>query len=121
MQRLLASILFVGASLALSAQHREITVTDNDAMRANARKHTELVHRTVGLSAEQTTQVNELYMQVERQVNGMEQRMAMAGMSEADRKVEMVPQWESIERMVAGRLQQILTPEQYGQWAESSK
>ena len=37
MQRILASLLFIGASIVLNAQHREITVTDTDAMRANAR------------------------------------------------------------------------------------
>lgn len=121
MQRILASLLFIGASIVLNAQHREITVTDTDAMRANARKYTAFVHKAADLSAEQTAQVNELYMQVERQVNGMEQRMAMAGMSEDDKKAEMVPQWESLERMVAGRLQQILTAEQYGKWTEASK
>jgi len=121
MQRLLASFVFVGVSLVLNAQHREIFVTDTDAMRANARKHTEMVHEAAVLSAEQTAQVNELYMQVERQVDGMNQRMAMAGMSEADKKVEMVPHWASLDRMVASRLQQILTPEQYAKWDEASK
>lgn len=121
MFRNLATLVFVGASALLSAQHREIIVTDSDAMRASARKHTELVDKTVGLTAEQATQVNELYMQVERQLDGMNQRMDMAGMSEADKKTEMAPQWAVLDQMVANKLDQILTPEQRQKWLEATK
>ena len=121
MIRTLATLLFVGASAMLSAQHRDIIVTDSDAMRANARKHTELVDRTVGLTAEQTTQVNDMYMQVERQVDGMNQRMDMAGMTEADKKAEMAPQWALLEQMVANKLDQIFTPEQRQKWLDATK
>ncbi len=104
-----------------SAQQPDIQVTDNDAMRASASKHTALVDKTVTLNAEQRPQVNEAYMELERKLDGMNQRFDRAKMTKEEREAEMRPQWVTLDQMVDHRLSQILTPEQHAKWAEANK
>ena len=121
MQRLFASILFCAAAVFATAQHRDITVKDTDAMRANADKHTALVHKTVTLDDDQKAKVQEVYMNYERKLDGLNQRFDMAGLSKEDREAEMGPQWEALERMVEEQLATILTNDQVGKWREANK
>ncbi len=121
MQRLFASLLFCAVATFASAQSREITVTDTDAMRANAAKHAQQVDAAVGLTGEQKPRVNEVYMVVERRLAAMDQRFDKAGMSPEDRAVEMKSQWVGVEQMVEFQLAQILTPDQITKWHEAIK
>lgn len=121
MQRLFASLMFCGAALFATAQNRDVTVTDTEAMRANASKHTELVHQTVTLNDEQKPKVMEIYMNYERQLDGLNQRLDKGGFTAAEREAEMAPQWASMEKAVDQQLAAVLTSEQMGMWVEARK
>ncbi len=121
MQRLFASLLFCAAAAFATAQSRNITVTDTDAMRASAQKHTTLVDQAVSLDAEQKTKVNEIYMNYERRLEGMNQRFAMANMTKEQRDAEMGPQWASLDRTLNEQLGQVLSTEQLAKWQEANK
>ncbi len=119
MQRVFASLLFCAVATFASAQNRDITVKDTDAMRANAVKHAQQVDAAVGLSEEQKPRVNEVYMVVERRLDAMNQRFDMAGMSAEDRAAEMKSQWVGVDQMVEFQLAQILTADQTTKWHEA--
>jgi Spy/CpxP family protein refolding chaperone len=121
MQRLFASILFSAAALFASAQQQDITVTDTDAMRASADKHTALVDKTVTLDADQKAKVQEIYMNLERQLDGMNQRFEKGGLTKEEREAEMAPRWASLEMAVDQQLAEVLTPDQAGKWREARK
>ena len=121
MQRLFASILFSAAALFASAQQHDITVTDTDAMRASADKHTALVDKTVTLDADQKAKVQEIYMNLERKLEGMNQRFEKGGLTKEEREAEMAPQWVSLEKAVDQQLAEVLTPDQAGTWREAKK
>lgn len=119
MQRLFASILFCAAALFATAQNRDITVKDTDAMRASAEKHTNLVHQTVTLDAEQKAKVQEIYMNYERQLDGLNQRLDKGGFTPEEREAEMGPQWASMEKAVDDQLSTVLNADQMGKWCRS--
>lgn len=121
MQRILATLTFCAAATFAMAQSREITVTDTDAMRASAAKHTELVHRTVTLDDDQRAKVQEIYMNYERQLDGLNQRFAIGGLSPEEREAEMAPQWASMEKAVDDQLATILNADQLSKWLEARK
>lgn len=121
MQRLFASVLFCAAALFATAQSREITVKDTDAMRASAEKHVNLVHQTVTLDNDQRTKVQEIYMNYERQLEGLNQRLDAGGFTGADRETEMGPQWASMEKAVDDQLAAVLNNDQMGKWREARK
>lgn len=122
MQRYLASLLLAGTTFLASAQqHHDTVVKDSDAMRASASKHTDLVDKAVTLSSEQKEQVNAVYMDVERKLDGMKQRFDQAGMSEEARQEEMRPQWTALDHMVEERLATILNKDQLARWQEVNK
>lgn len=121
MQRTLATLTFCAAALFATAQSRDIKVVDTDAMRVSATKHTELVHKTVTLDADQRAKVQEVYMNYERQLDGLNQRFEIGGLSKEEREAEMAPQWASLERMVDEQLATILNPEQLGKWQEARR
>lgn len=121
MQRLFASLVFCGAALLATAQSHDITVTDTDAMRANASKHTTLVDQTVTLDADQKVKVQEIYMNYERKLDGMNQRFEKAGLSKEERETEMGPQWVAMEKGLDQQLSQVLTGAQLSKWREANK
>lgn len=121
MQRLFASLIFCAAAVIATAQSRTITVTDTDAMRASAGKHTALVDQAVTLNADQTAQVREVYMDMERKLDGMNQRFDSAKMTKEEREAEMAPQWASLEKLVDHRLSEILSGDQLAKWREAAK
>jgi hypothetical protein len=121
MQRLFASILFCAAAALVSAQKRDIHVADTDAMRANAAKHTEMVHQTVTLDNDQKTKVQEIYMEYERQLEGLNQRLDQGGFTKEEREAEMAPQWVSMEKALDEKLSSVLSGEQMGKWREARK
>jgi len=121
MQRILATLTFCAAAAFATAQSREINVVDTDAMRASAAKHTELVNKTVTLDQDQKARVQEIYMNYERQLDGLNQRFTMGGLSAEEREAEMAPQWAMMEKAVDDQLATILSPEQLGKWQEARK
>lgn len=121
MQRLFASFIFCAAALFASAQNRDIIVKDTDAMRASAEKHTALVDQTVTLDADQKAKVQEIYMNMERKLDGMNQRFEMGGLSKEQREAEMAPQWISLEQAVDKQLEEVLTADQATKWREAKK
>lgn len=121
MQRLFASILFCAAAIFASAQNHDISVTDTDAMRASAHKHTALVDQTVTLDADQKVKVQEIYMNYERKLDGLNQRFEKGGLTKEEREVEMGPQWVALEKAVDGQLSAVLNGDQMGKWREANK
>ncbi len=121
MQRLFASLIFSGAALFTIAQNRDVTVTDTDVMRASATEHTGLVDKTVTLDADQKVKVLEIYMNYERQLEGMNQRYEKAGMSKEEREVELAPRWAAMEQAVDDQLAAVLNNDQMGKWREARK
>ena len=55
------------------------------------------------------------------EIDAMDQRFQMAGMSKADRETEMKPQWVTMDKMVEDRLAGILTKTQLDKWHEVNK
>lgn len=121
MQRFFASLTFCAAALFATAQSRDITVVDTDAMRASASKHTAMVDQTATLDAEQKTKVQEIYMNYERQLDGLNQRFSKAGLTPEQREAEMAPQWTALESAVDKQLADVLTADQMGKWREARK
>jgi Skp family chaperone for outer membrane proteins len=121
MQRFFASLIFCGAALFASAQNHDITVIDTDAMRASADKHTALVDQTVTLDADQKTKVQEIYMNLERKLDAMNQRFEKGGLTKEQREAEMAPQWTSLEKAVDQQLAEVLTADQATKWREAKK
>ncbi len=121
MQRLFASLTFCTVALFATAQNRDITVTDTDAMRASADKHTALVDQTVTLDADQKTKVQEIYMNYERKLDGLSQRFEKGGLTKEERETEMGPQWVALEKAVDEQLSSVLNGDQMDKWREAKK
>ena len=121
MQRLFASFVFAAAALLATAQSHDITVTDTEAMRTSASKHTTLVDQTVTLDADQKAKVQEIYMNYERRLDGMNQRFDKAKLTKEEREAEMAPQWASLEKAVDQQLADVLKGEQMTKWREARK
>ncbi len=121
MQRLFASIILCAATVLVTAQKRDINVVDTDAMRATAAKHTEMVHQTVSLDDAQKTQVHEIYMDYERKLDGLNQRLDQGGFTKEERETEMGPQWVSLEKALDEKLSVVLSGDQMGKWREAKK
>lgn len=90
-------------------------------MRANAEKHTALVHKTVILDDEQKAKVQDIYMNYERQLDGLNQRFDIGGLTKEEREVEMRTQWASMEKSVDQQLAGVLNADQVGKWREANK
>ena len=115
MQRLFASIIFCTAALFASAQkNHDISVTDTDAMRVSADKHTAMVDQAVTLDADQKTKVQEIYMNYERKLDGLNQRFEKGGLTKEEREKEMAPQWLALEQAVDEQLATVLNSDQIG-------
>lgn len=121
MQRLFASLIFCAAAVFATAQNRDITVTDTDAMRTSADKHTALVDKTVKLDADQKTKVQEIYMNYERKLDGLNQRFEKGGLTKEERDAEMGPQWVALEKGLDEQLSSVLNGDQMGMWREAKK
>ncbi|MCB9170177.1 MAG: hypothetical protein H6594_07495 [Flavobacteriales bacterium] len=119
MTKPLITIAFVALTASTMAQGRDITVTDSPEMTAKANEHTQLVDRTVSLSPEQREQVEEMYMEVERYYNALEQRFE--GLPEEAREGDMPAQYANMDARIDARLSEILRPEQYNVWKEAAK
>ncbi|MCB0790786.1 MAG: hypothetical protein H6595_10545 [Flavobacteriales bacterium] len=119
MMKPLITIAFVALTFTAMAQGKDVSVTDTPEMMAKAKDHTELVDRTVKLSPEQRELVQELYMEVERYSNALEQRFD--GQPEEVRQADMPAQYANMDAHVDARLGEILRPEQYAVWKEASK
>lgn len=117
MNRIIATLILATAFTGLSAQQIEMT----EAMKAKAKEHMELVDKTVTLNADQKPQVEDVYLQVERQMAAVEQRFAKAGITGEQKEADMKSQIANMDRFVNERLATILTPEQNEKWAEASK
>ena len=115
MVRTLATLLFCAALTAVSAQERDIQIQDTPAMEAKANERTELVSKTVGgLTAEQTAQLKDVYMQVERHLAMVDQRMQ--GIPQADRDPDMEHVYTNMENFEHQQMHTILTPAQMAKW-----
>lgn len=121
MIRTVATILFSAAIVVANAQSREITVQDSEAMMAKATERMELVDKTTILTSDQKAQVTEVYMQIERQMNALEQRFAIAKASPEAKEADMKYQYENMDRYAEEKLATILTTEQHAKWLEASK
>ncbi len=122
MQRLFASIAFCAVALFASAQkNHDISVTDTDAMRVSADKHTAMVDQAVTLDADQKTKVQEIYMNYERKLEGLNQRFEKGGLTKEEREKEMGPQWVGLEQAVDEQLATVLNGDQIGKWREAKK
>ncbi len=121
MQRLFASLVFCAAAVFATAQNRDITVTDTDAMRVSAAKHAAMVDKTVTLDADQKTKVEEIYMNYERKLDGLNRRFEKGGLTKEEREVEMGPQWVALEKTLDEQLSTVLNGDQMGKWREAKK
>lgn len=119
--RSLVTMAFCVALLAANAQSHDIHVVDTDAMMANAAKHTSQVDQAVTLDEDQKVRVQEVYMQVERQVEALQQRFSIAKLDEEQRKSEMDVMWGSLDRYIETNLSNILTPTQMEKWRVASE
>lgn len=119
MVRSLLTIVFLSTAFAVSAQHPEFTPTDTPEMTANAAKHTELVDRSVSLTTEQRTQVQAMYLQVERQMKALEHRMQ--GQPKQDVEADMQGQYAIMDQYVDRELTKTLTADQLTRWHEATK
>ena len=117
MNRILATLILATAFTGVSAQQ----VVDTEAMKAKATERMELVDKTVSLNADQKPQVEQVYLQVERQMVALEQRFAMAGITGADKEADMKNQYENMDRYVEEKLQTILSADQHKKWLEAAK
>ena len=119
MARTFLTALFVTVAFAASAQRPDFESVDTPEMIANATKHTQLVDRSVKLTAEQKPQVQAVYLQLERQVKALEYRMQ--GQPKADVEADMRGQYEIMDTYVDRELHRILTPDQLNRWHTDSK
>lgn len=119
MVRTLVTALLLSASFSVMAQKADIKPVDSPEMIANAKKHMEMVDRSVNLNKEQETKVQEVYMQIERQSKALAYRME--GQPKADVEADMRDQYRAMEEYTQVELSKILTPDQMNRWMEDSK
>lgn len=109
---LAATFLSLGG---LQAQERVEPVQDTPEMREKALARTEAVGTTVGgLNAEQEEKVMDMYMQVERHLAAIAERMSHQ--PEADRNADMKHVYASVDAFEQRQLNEILTEGQLDQW-----
>lgn len=121
MIRSLATAALFAAITTLNAQSRDIQVADTKAMTDNAAKHMALVDKAVDLDDDQKVRVQDVYMQLERQLNALDQRYTTAGLTPEQRKAEMDVMWQSLDRFVETNLTSILAPSQMEKWRAASR
>lgn len=120
MLRKISTLFFLLAVSVLSAQDHGKFITDTPEMAVKAKERTEMVARTVGeLSKEQTARIEEVYLQVERQVAMFHKRME--GQPEADVKADMKHMYASTDAYADKQLAEILNEKQLALWKESTK
>jgi len=119
MRKSILTLSFVFVALALTAQESQVAVRDTPQMTAKAAERTALVHKTVTLTDEQTAQVTEAYLQVERYHQAIEQRFE--GQPAEVKEADMPAQYANMDDHVEKRLAVILTPEQLAKWHEANK
>jgi len=121
MQRIFTTLLLCATLIAANAQqpHRDITVTDSEAMRASAAKNTDMVDKVVHLDATQRAQVLEAYMWQERQKNALDQRTQ--ALTPEQRENELAPQRKVQAKYVDDKLSSILSGAQMVTWRGANK
>lgn len=123
MARTFITLAFMAIAAVASAQDRQVNITDTPEMMVVVEKRTALLDKTTDLTAEQTTQVKDVYLKVERQMAAINARFDMSEppMSREDRETEMKPQYEHWDRWTNDQLSHILTAEQMAKWAAVNK
>ncbi len=119
MVRNFLTVLLAAAAFTVSAQRPDFQSVDTPEMTANATKHTQMVDRSAKLTAEQKPRVQEVYMQVERQIKALEYRMQ--GQPKEDVEADMRGQYQIMDEYVDRELAKILTADQLSRWREDSK
>jgi arylamine N-acetyltransferase len=119
MVRTLVTALVLSASFSVMAQKPDMKPVDSPEMIANAKKHMEMVDRSVNLNKEQEAKVQEVYLQVERQAKALAYRMEGQPKTEVD--ADMRHQYQAMEEYTQHELAKVLTPDQMNRWMEDSK
>ena len=123
MARTFITLAFLVVAAVASAQERQVNFTDTPEMMAVVEKRTALVDKTTDLTVEQTAQVKEVYLKVERQFAALHFRFENSEpkMSAEDREQDMKPHYEQWDHWTNDQLTTILTPAQMTKWTAAQK
>lgn len=123
MARNLVTLAFLAFAAVASAQDRQINIVDSPEMMAVVEKRTALVDKATDLSTEQTAQVKEMYLRVERQMAAIHMRLDMAEpkMSLEDKEQDMKAHYTHWDQWTEDQLGHILTESQAAKWAAVNK
>lgn len=123
MARNLATLAFLAVAAVASAQDRQINIVDSPEMMAVVEKRTALVDKATALSTEQTAQVKDVFLRVERQMTAIHMRLDMAEpkMSLEDKEQDMKAHYAHWDQWTNDQLSHILNEGQFAKWVAVNK
>lgn len=123
MARTFLTLSFLAFAAFASAQDREINIVDSPDMVALADTRTALVDKASKLSTEQTAQVKDLYLKVERQMAAIHLRLDSAEpkMAQEDKDRDLAGQYANWDKWTNDQLSHILSQDQMAKWLAANK
>ena len=123
MVRTLSAIfLALALSATASAQTRgDAAPAVTQEMKDLARSHSDMVHSTVTLTAEQRDQVYDIYVDQEQLWVALKLRLSGSGMSAEEQAMELENLAVSVDQRLDHKLSQVLTEDQMNRWMRAKQ